>query len=682
MSEKNEKNKKKYLSRLIVIAIIAIIFVPLLYSGIYLYAFWDPYGRLNNVPIAFVNLDKLVIKDGKEYNLGKDIEENLKENTKMGWKFVSYDDAKKGVSGTEYYALIVIPEDFSETISESTSGKSIKPTILYEANKGKNFVFAQVSEKSAESIREEVASSIQEETTKALAGGLYDVKDSLLDASEGANELQSGIEKLSDGSKQLLLGLTTATDGSKQLYDGLKDAAYGEEQLSNGIDTLVSGLNEFKSGFTQNTESISKLATGSKSLSDGMSALASGTEKANLSQGLTTAADGISQIKSTLNQVSSILVSSSEQASIDSAKTIINQLVESINNQKIEDTLRVSANNAGDLVGNLNKLSNSTKQISEGTSNLVNSLKTTQNTAVDGVDKLINGANTLKSGSNDILNGLNTATEKTGELSSGLGELNIGASNLSNGIDSINEGSLKLKDGLSNGYDTMDSTIKFDIEDISSFMANPLTLSDVSINPVKYYGEGLAPYFISLSLWVGAMLINIIVTLVNLLKVVQNKFLKTYTGTFLGGCVLTMLQAIILTFGLINGLRLTTPHNFLFYIENMFISVVFFSVMYGISYAFGLVGTGINFILLVLQLASSAGTFPIETAPMLNRIIYPLIPMTYTVEGLRMVISGINSERFIKISSILVLFMLAFYIGGYLFKRAFKGLRSIKTGAQ
>ena len=231
MNEENEVNKRKSLIRLIAISVIAVIFVPVLYSGIYLYAFWDPYGNFNNVPIAFVNLDKLVIKDGKEYNLGKNIEDNLKKNTKVGWRFVSYDEAKKGVSGTYYYALVVIPEDFSSKIAESKGGKFIKPTIIYEANKGKNFVFAQVSERAAESIKSEVAANIQEETTKILASSLYDVKTALKEASDGATKLQTGTEKLLNGSNQLASGLTTATNGSKQLQNGLNKQLQGKHSF-------------------------------------------------------------------------------------------------------------------------------------------------------------------------------------------------------------------------------------------------------------------------------------------------------------------------------------------------------------------------------------------------------------------------------------------------------------------
>ncbi|WP_160670988.1 YhgE/Pip domain-containing protein [Clostridium sp. C8-1-8] len=668
MGEQVNRDRRKILFKIIVISIIAIIFVPILYSGIYLYAFWDPYGRFYDVPVAFVNLDKKVVKEGKEYNVGKDIEDNLRKNNKVGWKFVSYDEAKKGVSGTKYYALILIPEDFSKNISEAASGNLVKPTVLYEANKGKNFVFAQVSERAAESIKSEVASSIQEQTTKSLAGSLYTVKDSLSEASKGASSLVDGTVRLLNGSNQLDTGLAKATSGAKQLQSGLEKAYAGEAKLTTGIDSLLAGLNKFKGGLTQNSEGVNQLVSGAKALSDGMSAVASGTSKANLSQGLTTAADSIAQIKGALNQVSSILSTSNDPQSIGTAQTILNGLVNTINTKKLEENLRTAAGSASSLTNNLNQLSAA-----------ASTLSTTQNNALSGVNQLINGANNLKSGSQELSRGLSTAVKKTGELASGLTTLNNGTKDLSNGLNSLSDGTIKLRDGLNSGYNTMNNSLKFGIEDISSFVTNPLTLSDVSINTVKYYGEGLAPYFISLSLWLGAMLMNLILSLTKLSKVVQNKYIKTYLGTFIAGSVLVMLQAVILSSVLIAALGLQPTNQFVFYLENMFISIVFFSIMYGVSYAIGVVGTPILFVLFILQLASSGGTFPIETAPGVFRVLSPFFPMTYTVEGLRMIISGINSIRLTQISFFLLTFMLIFLIGGFVLNRSFKGLKSIKA---
>ncbi|MDP4089971.1 MAG: YhgE/Pip domain-containing protein [Bacillota bacterium] len=674
MSNSKDTGKKMSPLRILAVSAAAIIFVPVLYSGIYLCAFWNPYGRFSNVPVAFVNLDKAVVKDGTEYNLGKNIEDNLKKNSSVGWRFTSLEEAKRGVRNADYYAYIVIPEDFSAKLSASTDGPPVRPVITYEANMGKNFIFAQISERAAETIRSEVASSIQAETTRALAGSLYDIKASVFDASNGAASLHSGTLELVNGSKQLSAELASAAGGSKALQDGLRQAAAGESQLSGGIDSLITGLTQFRDSFSQNTNNTAPLAAGAKSLSDGISVLSGKLNEANLSQSLTGAADGIGNIRSALDQVSSLLASYSGQANIDSAKAIVAQLTGSLDSQNLEGQLRSAAASTGDLSTNMASLNAGAVELSGGISTLSETLTVAQNNAAAGANQLLYGAGKIKTGNTDLVNGLSSAVDRCGDLYSGLTALNNGAASLNSGIILVNDGSAKLMSGLGSGYKRINSGLKFSVEDISSFITNPLTLSDISINRVRYYGEGLAPYFISLSLWLGAMLMNLVITAARLTKTIPYKFMKTYTGTFAAGCILVMLQALILSLVLVLGLGLEASNMLLFFLGTMFIAVVFFSIMYGASRAVGFIATPMIFVLFILQLASSGGTFPIETAPRFFRILSPIFPMTYSVEGLRMITGGIYASRLLGVSVILLAFLLIFYALGFVINRTFKGL--------
>ncbi|WP_394234798.1 YhgE/Pip family protein [Niallia oryzisoli] len=667
MDEEIKPNQRS-IKRLMIIAIIAILFVPLLYSGIYLSSFWDPYGHFDRVPVAFVNKDKAVVKNGNEFHLGKDIQENLKDNKSIGWHFVSYEEAQKGIEGTKYYALIVIPENFSKKIAESNYGKFEKPTIIYEANKGKNYVFAQVSERAAENIKAEVSSNIQKETTKALANNLYTIRDSLGEASTGAGKLQEGTSALANGSKQLSSGLDTAASGSDQLKEGLENAAGGQAQLSTGVGSLLGGLNQFKSGLTQSTGDITALSTGATSVSDGLAQMTSKLEEAKFSEVLGAAADSIGGITGAISQASTLLATSNDPASIAQARGILEQLATNLTNQNLEGNLRNAATSTGDLVVNLQKLNEGAKQVADGTSTLTDTLTQTQEQASAGVDKLISGAEELQTGSNELLEGLQTAVVKTGELSSGLHTLHDGAIDLDDGMAAADQGALDLKEGLEDGYNEMNNSLTFTVEGISNFIKNPLVIEDQTINQVNTYGEGLAPYFISLSLWLGAMLMNLVLSLVKLSKAVKSKFWGSYIGTFIMGAILVMLQAVILTAVLVNGLEMEAVNTPLFYLGNMFISLVFFSIMYGMSFAAGLIATPIVFVLFILQLASSGGTFPIETSPEFFRAISPYFPMTYTVEALRMITSGINTSRMMTILMVLLGFLLFFTIGGYAVK--------------
>lgn len=775
MKRKDKKYNKKFLATILIVSITAVMFIPMLYSSIYLGAFWNPYNNLDNVPVAFVNMDKPVTRNGKEYNIGKEVETNLKSNDKLEWKFVSLEEAQKGVSGTSYYAMIKIPEDFSEKIADSSDGQIENPEIIYEANKGRNFVFSQISEKVAENLKIEISSNIQKEISKALVDSLYDIKVSIKDAGNGAEQLQagtqklvngsndltSGIEQTANGSLQLKNGLTTASDGtkslqngtqklldgsvnlsnginttsngSKQLQSGLNALVDGENQISNGYVALVNGLNSFKSSLIKPNDQISVLVKGASDVSNSATLIEQGAEKLDSSlTGLNALADGVKQVNDNINQASFVLneeltniensnLNEADKEKLKSAISTINKVNNSNISANIETPIRTAAGSAKPLVSSLKQLEEGSRQVSEGVGQLSSSIIDSQTKASNGLDQLINGALSMQTGSSNILNGLNTIAEKSGELSNGLNSLNNGSISLRDGLKTVNNGTIslgdgistaasktgelsdglnqlsngsnslsnglvstqngvnKLSDGLNSGYDKMNENLKFNSENMSDFISNPVALKDNSINDVKNYGEGLAPYFISLSLWLGAMFINLIFSIIKPLKIVKNNFLKSFFGKLLSGLGLAAIQSIILSFVLVNGLKINVTSVSNFYISNMFISIVFFSVMYGLSHAIGIISAPIMFIVFLLQLSSAGGTFPIETAPEFYRIISQVFPMTYSISILRMIISGINSSVLNDNIVVMLIFIGLFLGGGFIFKTIVNTIKKNKV---
>ncbi|MDD7794104.1 YhgE/Pip domain-containing protein [Clostridium sp. 'White wine YQ'] len=678
MSLKNSSDSKKTMKIILAISIAAVMIIPMLYSSIYLGAFWNPYGSLKNVPVAFVNQDKSVTKDDKTYEIGKELEDNLKNNDKVSWKFVSYDEAKKGVEGKDYYAMIVIPEDFSKKIADAQDGKFNTPEVIYEGNTGKNFIFSQISERVAESLKSEISSNIQKEISKALVDNLYDVKVSIKNAGDGAGELQNGTQKLLDGGNELSQGVGQAKTGSNELQNGLDKLASGQKQVYDGSGELIKGLNEFKSNLTQSNSQINSLVDGAKLVSDGANGLAEGAKTVDPNK-LTAAADGIklasqgidgsdAVLQAEINSINNSDISPQDKVKILTAIGGIHAVSGQNIGKNIGDPLKDSANKLNQLVIGLPQLQAGSLKVYNGVSMLASGLSDTQTKAAVGADKLIAGAKGIQNGSGTILNGLNTASEKTGELSSGLGKLNSGSKDLVNGLMDANDGAEKLSDGLNDGYNEMNSNLKFNSDDMSKFVSEPVSLKDNSINGVKYYGEGLAPYFVSLSLWLGAMFVNLIMSIIKRLDIVENKFLKSFIGKFAAGSLMTIVQALILSFALVKGLKIDVTSIPNFYLSNMFISVVFFSVMFGVSYAIGIIGTPIMFVVFLLQLSSSGGTFPIETAPTFYKVVGHVFPMTYSINTLRMIISGINSSVLHQDIRIMITFMFAFLVGGYVIK--------------
>ena len=769
---KKKKDYTKTMKAVLTLAIIGIMFVPMLYSTVYLGAIWNAYGEIGNVPVAFVNKDKPYTKDGKEYYLGAELENKLKNNDKVAWKFVDYETAMSGLEGTEYYAVIEIPEDFSEKIANAQDGEFENPEIVYSANKGRNFIFSQISEKIAANLKTEVSSSIQQEISKALVDSLYDVKVSIKDAGAGAEKLATGQQQLLDGSAALKTGaekaasgseelgnglagaanasgllhdgtskllygstamstgLSAATDGSEQLEQGITTIASGESRITAGASGLAAGLNELKTSLTQPNSQMPLLVSGAADVNTNTAAIGQGAEKLNssLNTGLNSLADGVGQAADAISQSSKLLnseidsINNSDMSQEDKARLIaaisaIDTVSSSDMSSNIEVPLRGAASSAQPLVDSLRQLSQGTEKISGGVSAMAAALSENQSKAVAGLDQLISGANAIQSGSGSLLDGLNTASSKTGELTAGLnqldnasvsisdglstvnegnaslrsgldtaaektGELTAGLQQLSSGTTSLNrgiqagtEGTVKLRDGLVTGYEALSGNLNFSSEDMSKFVANPIALKNASINDVGCYGEGFAPYFMSLSLWIGTMLMSLAFSVGKKLKLFKSRLMQSFAGSYAAGAALAALQAVILSFVLLKGLGITPVTVSGFYLSNIFVAVVFFSIMHGVSNAIGIFGAPVMFVLLLLQLSSSGGTFPIETAPAFYRAINGLIPMTYSVNILRAIVSNANTALLGYNISIMLVFMTAALAGGILIRTLINRLK-------
>ena len=164
------------------------------------------------------------------------------------------------------------------------------------------------------------------------------------------------------------------------------------------------------------------------------------------------------------------------------------------------------------------------------------------------------------------------------------------------------------------------------------------------------------------------MFMSLIFSIAKFLNLFKRKLMNSFIGKFMAGAGLVTLQALILSFTVIKGLGINPVSVPKFYLTNVFLAITFFSVIYGVTYAIGIIGAAVMFIVLILQLASSGGTFPIETAPVFYRVINTIIPMTYSVNILRMTISGINQSLLNHNMLVMLIFIVVFLCGGFLIR--------------
>ena len=271
--------EKYFHNKMLLISLIAILFVPMIYAGMFLWSFWNPYGHLDRLPVAIVNNDVGATIDGKKTELGNDLVSNLLDSKEFKFKELSLQEAKKGLNNRDYYMIIKIPKDFSQNAGTLLKDNPEQMKIIYQPNEGNNFLGGQIGNSAVEKIRAEVNKQVSATYAKQLFANIKKMGNGYGDAADGAGKLEQGSNKLTDGASQLNDGIESAKDGANQLNDGAKSAATGSATLKDGIDSATNGASQLKDGAKSATSGAQSLNTGITSATDGSGQLQTGSSR-------------------------------------------------------------------------------------------------------------------------------------------------------------------------------------------------------------------------------------------------------------------------------------------------------------------------------------------------------------------------------------------------------------------
>ncbi|MDR3687643.1 MAG: YhgE/Pip domain-containing protein, partial [Coriobacteriia bacterium] len=290
-------------------AVVAIILVPLLYGALYLWAFWDPYGKLDEMPVAVVNLDHSVVVKGIKIDGGHDLVKALTDGKDVGWKVVSAEEAAEGLKERRYYLSLTIPADYSAKLGTAQSDNPVRAELKVVAQESSNMLASQIMQRVFSEVRAGAAESASRGYIDNMYLGFSDAHDGMTDAALGAKDLRDGLQTARDGAKKLAAGADTADDGAHSLAAGLGtlvsgagDADTGARKLAVGTRTLSIGLLDARVGAASLDAGASQLATGVASANAGAKSVAGGS--ASLASGLTTAKSGATQVAGGLGQLS------------------------------------------------------------------------------------------------------------------------------------------------------------------------------------------------------------------------------------------------------------------------------------------------------------------------------------------------------------------------------------------
>ena len=656
--------KHLFSNKILLISMAVISFIPILYSGFFLGSIWDPYGQTKNLPVAFVNEDKGASLNGKVLNVGESVEKKLKDNHDLGWEFVSKQQADEGVNNGHFYAVVTIPSDFSQKVASITESEPQQAVINFTTTPAKNYIGSLVSNQAATKVK----SSVSEQITQAYAKGILENLDKLgigLDAAangastlhDGLGRLQSGTQTYVGGVKQLAVNQQSLTGGLAQLSDGSRKLQAGLGQLSNNLPTesqlsqLSDGMKQLQSGINQLNASVSnpspalvaqqnKVETTAQTLvqtmKDSESDLLTAGDTLRI-LGAQAAASGGDSTTISLPQISSISQALKKTQPIIVQMGMLHEDLQTLKQQLSAQQTQLQAG--------VSALNNGVNQLAPNAItafNGYNSVRFANNQLLAGSASLANGLSEAKSGSQKLANGASLLESRSGALIDGTSQLASGADTLANKLaDASNR--IKIQP---TGATTQQQ------------IANPVKSEMTEKGNVPNYGYALSPYVLSLSLFVGALVLNVIYPIRKTFSEQESAIRWWLSKASVAG-VAAFMQATILMLVMVFFLGLTPEHPAHFIGAIYLTSFAYMSIVSLLVIVLDNPGRFLAMVLLVLQLGSSEGTFPIQTANGFFQAINPLVPMTYSIRALRQAISGGLDNTFYGVSMwVLVGFLL------------------------
>ncbi|MFE9041014.1 YhgE/Pip family protein [Streptomyces sp. NPDC007818] len=650
-------------------ALVAVLLLPLLYGALYLYSFWDPYSRLDRLPVALVNEDRGATADGKRITAGEDITEGLLDSKTFAWHEVSDAEARKGVEDGTYYLSLTVPGDFSERIASSSGDSPETGALKVRTNDSNNYIVGQISRTVFSEVRTAASTKSSRTFLDKIFISFSDIHEATAEAARGAADLKKGVDKAKKGSKDLSDGLTDAKTGSSDLASGLKkldkgskDLQTGARKVANGTQALADKVNgtadKVRPYLANNGTSIRDTA---KLVSDSATAARNDLEDlVRRAPALRTAAHKADDTLGRLHRESCEKprptpsvppaelpegVTLPEGVALPDPKEVCAALKEASTTAGdvatiADDVHALTKDSKGDLKTldtRLKKLKKEADELAARAPHLDEDVEG----AIRKINELNKGAKKVADGAEELHTGITGARAGSVSLDSGVGKLKKGAGDLDGGLFKLADGSGSLATGLKDGVDKIPDYDKDERDRRTEVMADPVQLAAQSLHKAPNYGTGFAPYFIPLSLWVGAMVAYMIIQPMNRRALAAGAsawrialagwFPVAAIGVLQVGALLSVLH-----WGL--GLEMARAAGTVGFLA--LVTCCFAAIIQWLNARFGAAGRILVLALLMVQLTSAGGTYPVQTSPGFFNAVHPFLPMTHVVEALRRLITG------------------------------------------
>ncbi len=662
------------------VVIVGISVVPCLYAWFNIAASWDPYSNTGNLKVAVASVDEGY--EGSliplEINIGDQVLSALRENTQMEWVFTTEDKATSGVKSGKYYAAIVIPKDFSDKMMSVFSENVEKPEITYYSNAKENAIAPKVTDKGASAVQRQVnevfIETISNTTLTVLqavsnmteASGAETIVTNLnTNLNQIAGDLSASaglLQSFSDmtGSAQKLLDSTTeflqtAQQQSANSKKAFQDTGKTFSSLDDALDTAAEGVNtalkSAESVYSQMDQTVSTAISREN---------ADVTEVAST---LDTLASEVGKVVTAYTGVRDSVAAIGDKYPDTAAAVdrVVTRLDTSIQQQKdLQTKLQSNAEGLRNATTDLSTAQKELKDLFAKNSAAMSSVSSDYKSSLKkSLDSLSDSLSSSKNEISSLLTQLDSSADGiyklTGEADSDLTQIQSvlqGSGDLLTAAsERITDTTAKLDEMEQSGnFSELESLISGDRSSISTFLAAPVSLKTHKVYEIANYGSSMAPFYSVLSIWIGgivlvAMLkVNVSETCTEGLKNV--KLYQIYFGRFITFMIVGLFQSTLIALGDLLYLGIQCEHPFLVLLGCWFSSIVFVNIIYTLTVSLGDIGKAVSVILLVVQVAGTGGTFPIEVAPSFFQAVYPLLPFTHSMAALRETVGGLYGMNY------------------------------------
>ncbi|MBT1177718.1 YhgE/Pip domain-containing protein [Bifidobacterium callimiconis] len=672
-----------------IVITLGVALIPSLYAWFNIIANWDPYSNTGNIQVAVANADQGASNDlvGK-LNAGKQVEQQLKANHQLGWRFVSETQARTGVESGEYYAAIVIPKDFSTQLVNTIKGTG-KPKISYYVNEKKNAIAPKITDTGANTIDEQInqtfistvastvvnavkqsAEQINGKASTARSSIDTDLDQASTDLTDAQNAMTSTASTIDASVKTLDDAGTTLTSLAKQLnatQTALADAnsALGETRkeslnFSNTLDSTLgtaagnlSGVQVSANnaaggiigGFTNAQTTIDQAVSGQNSaLAKGQQAVANVRQTVNGPAGSALPATQRQNILDKLDQLDQQLADQQKQANdfSSSASTITGSGITATQNMA-NGVTTLTQNGAATLTDTRGNLNTTVMPSLLAAMDSFSATTGSMGGTLGGLNSTLGQTQTILTQLKSTLNGTKTTLADT---SKSLGSVKTGLDTTRTDLAALESSDI---------WKQLNTQLNLNATEAGSFMASPVNLVTTTVYPVSNYGSAVTPFYTNLALWVGGFVLIAIFKLEvdreNLGgkrgrgRTAHVNAAQAYIGRGLLLLSVALLQALIVTIGdLIIGIQCKNPVAFVF--AGLLISFVYVNVIYALAASLKHIGKAVAVILVIVQIPGSSGMYPIEMMPDFFRRIYPFLPFTYGINAMRETIGGAYGSHY------------------------------------